>query len=90
MYAEKEPVDIHLQVSRKQTPSVITKPLHSSQIVLDKNESGIPLQLHIIPNYEFYSTILNARDGIEIIDREEVRNEVAERLSKAFSQYNKD
>lgn len=90
LYAEKEPIDIILQVSKKQTPYVITKPLHSSQIVLDENESGIRLQLHIIPNYEFYSTILNAGDGIEIISPEEVRNEVAEQLRRAFNQYKKE
>ncbi|WP_346855395.1 WYL domain-containing protein [uncultured Draconibacterium sp.] len=87
LYSGKKPIDIVLQVSHNQTPYVLTKPLHSSQIVLEENEFGIKIQLHIIPNYEFYSTILNAGDGIEIISPPDVRDEILKRIRKACNQY---
>jgi len=88
LFSGKEPIDITLQVSKKQAPYVITKPLHGSQILIDENENGIKIQLHIIPNYEFYSTILNAGEGIEIISPPEVRDEIIKELSNAYDQYN--
>ena len=90
IYSEKEPIEIIAAVSKIQKPYVKTKKLHSSQAILKEDENGMIISLKIIPNYEFYSTILSSGSGIEIISPAEIREEVAERLKRAFNQYKEE
>lgn len=87
--ANKEPVEIIASISKEQKPYVKTKKLHRSQEILNEEDNGgMTISLKIIPNYEFYSSILSAGDGIEIISPTEVRNKIIERLRNAYKQYN--
>lgn len=88
--ADKAPVEIIVSVSKEQMPYVKTKKLHNSQTILKEDENGMVISLKIIPNYEFYSTILSAGDGIEIISPAEIRKGVADRLIRAFNQYKEE
>jgi predicted DNA-binding transcriptional regulator YafY len=90
IYSEKKPIEIIATISKIQKPYVKTKKLHRSQTILKEDENGMVISLKIIPNYEFYSTILSAGDGIEIISPAEIRKEVADRLRRAFNQYKKE
>lgn len=87
IYSEKEPIEIIASISKSQTPYVRTKKLHSSQVILEENKNGMKISLNIIPNYEFYSTILTAGDGIEIISPPKIRDEIVRQIKRAYSLY---
>ncbi|WP_319229971.1 WYL domain-containing protein [Draconibacterium orientale] len=88
LYSEKEPIEIIAEVSKSQKPYLKTKKLHSSQQILhEEDDAGMTISIKIIPNYEFYSTIRAAGDGIKIIGPVEVRDEIANQLKRASDQY---
>ena len=88
LLSENVPIEIIAFISKSQKPYVKTKKLHSSQKILSEDENGgMTISITIIPNYEFYSTIRAAGDGIEIISPVEVRDEITNQLKRACDQY---
>lgn len=83
----EKPIEIIAKVSSNQAPYLITKPLHSSQVILQEDENGITTSLTLIPNYEFYSTILGLGANIEIISPEFVREKLIEMIKNAYDNY---
>lgn len=81
------PEDIELLVQPSQAPYIKTKPIHSSQKILEENEKGLKLSLKLIPNFEFFSTILGLGELITIISPESIRSEMYRRLQKACKNY---
>lgn len=83
----KIPVEIIASITSSQAPYIITKPIHDSQKVIEENENEITISLRIIPNYEFYSTILSFGSSIKIVSPEFVREEVYNILKIAYRNY---
>jgi predicted DNA-binding transcriptional regulator YafY len=83
----KEPVEIIASITPSQAPYIITKPIHDSQKVLEENENEITISIRILPNYEFYSTILSFGSSIKIVSPEFVREEVYNKLKIAYRNY---
>ncbi|MFW5886606.1 MAG: helix-turn-helix transcriptional regulator [Bacteroidota bacterium] len=68
--------EIIIKADNRQLPYIKTKPLHHSQQIIEENESGMTVQLKLIPNYEFYSLILSYGDSVEILAPQKVREEM--------------
>jgi predicted DNA-binding transcriptional regulator YafY len=83
----KIPVEIIASITPSQAPYIITKPIHDSQKVLGENENEITISLRIIPNYEFYSTILSFGSSIKIISPESIKSTIHSILQDATMQY---
>ena len=85
--AGKIPVEIIVKISSTQVPYVKTKPIHDSQKVLQENENEMIISLKLIPNYEFYSSMLSFGPLIQIVSPEEIREKVCHLLTDACKQY---
>ena len=83
----KTPVEIIAMITPDQAPYVKTKPIHISQRVIKEDQNGMTISLTLIPNYEFYSTILSFGSSIKILNPESEVKEIYKRLQYAFKQY---
>jgi len=84
----KEVQEIILKVAPDQVPYIKTKPIHSSQTILEEDETGMLIQLKLIPNYEFYSLILSYGDSVQVVSPEDVRLNILEKIKSTLSFYN--
>lgn len=83
------PEVIELEVLESSAPYILTKPLHPTQKVLQKNPQ-LRIQIEVIPNYELISTILSYGSNIRVIKPDFVRLKVAEEVLLQFKFYYPD
>ncbi|MGV7105828.1 helix-turn-helix transcriptional regulator [Flavobacterium sp. U410] len=83
-----KPKAIQLWIDAKNAPYVITKPLHSSQRLLNTNDDGsIVINLFLIENYELERVLLGFGDGIEVLKPERLRRIISQKLESALERY---
>ena len=83
-------IEIELLVDRKNTPYVLTKPLHHSQKLLKKYEDGrsrISLLVH--HNYEIERLILGFGQGITVLKPTRLRRQIKRSMRIAIAKYDK-
>lgn len=79
---------IELWVDSSNAPYVLTKPLHTSQRLINENEDGsIIVHLYVIPNYEMERLLLGFGSCLEILRPESLRNRMKKILQDAISRY---
>jgi len=83
-----KPEKIILFVNRKHAPYVLTKPIHPSQKLIDRDEYGITISLEVQHNYELEKEILGLGDGIVVISPERLKTNIFDRLNSTVDQYN--
>ncbi len=76
---------VRLKFSKERLPYVISKPIHSSQII-ESTEDGI-ITIDVIPNKELVSELIWFRDDVEILSPESLRLEIMEKISKMYRKY---
>jgi len=76
--------------SASEAPYIETKPIHSSQTILHRNDDGTVLfQIEVIPNFELEQAMLNYGEGVKVISPRSLVLRMRERLKKAAAQYGK-
>lgn len=80
-------VKVNLWVHPATAPYLMTKPLHGSQKVLQEDENGLWMQLLLIPNFEFFQTVLSYGDRIKIVSPEPLADEIRQILQRALDTY---
>lgn len=78
-----------LKVSKALYPYILSKPLHGSQKVKEKQPSHTLISLDLIPNYELESLILSHGEGMEIIEPKSLRNRIRKRVDLIRDNYKK-
>lgn len=73
---------------RKHAPYVLTKPLHPSQKLIEKNDYGITISLEVQHNFELEKEILGLGDGIIVISPERLKANIIDRINNTIDQYN--
>jgi predicted DNA-binding transcriptional regulator YafY len=85
---DRTPEKIICWFSEDSAPYIITKPLHGSQKkITNTRDSGIMIQLTLIPNFEFYQRILSFGKNVEVLAPDGVVEEIKSILSGALAQY---
>lgn len=79
--------EIVVHFSVEQAPYVKTKPIHTSQKIINESETGIEIILNLIPNYEFYSLIQSFGSSVTIISPVEVRTKIIATLENTIKNY---
>jgi len=69
---------IELQFSLKQSPYILTKPIHGSQKNKLLNNNGVAITIEVIPNYELKSLLLSFGREVKIISPNWLRDEIRE------------
>lgn len=87
----KTPLEtVRFIANSEQAPYIETKPVHSSQMVLERNdEDGTVLfQCKVVLNFEFYALMLSYGPGVRIISPKCAVRTIRKMLYEAANQYN--
>uniref|UniRef100_UPI004027E200 helix-turn-helix transcriptional regulator n=1 Tax=Phocaeicola vulgatus TaxID=821 RepID=UPI004027E200 len=87
----KTPLEtVRFIANSEQAPYIETKPVHSSQMVLERNdEDGTVLfQCKVVLNFEFYALMLSYGPGVKIISPKCAVRTIRKMLNVAAEQYN--
>ena len=87
----KTPLEtVRFIANSEQAPYIETKPVHSSQMVLERNdEDGTVLfQCKVVLNFEFYALMLSYGPGVKIISPKFAVKTIRKMLHEAAAQYN--
>lgn len=72
----------------KQVPYIETKPLHSSQMVVERNEDGSAIfQINVCLNYELEKSLMEFGEGIKVLAPKSLVSSISKRYCKAKSLY---
>ncbi|RYF98195.1 MAG: WYL domain-containing protein, partial [Chitinophagaceae bacterium] len=76
-----------LEVDNYHAPYIITKPLHNTQVVLDKNEKTTTFRIDVVLNYELEREILGFGECIKVLAPRLLVQKIKRRLEQSFNQY---
>lgn len=77
-----------LKVDSDQAPYILTKPIHGSQTLVDKDDTGgITIALNMIQNLELERVILGYGDHIEVLSPRLLRHRIARSILVSASKY---
>jgi predicted DNA-binding transcriptional regulator YafY len=77
-------------VDKSNAPYVITKPIHPSQKVLEKNDEGIVISLAVQINFELEREILGFGESMTVLKPDRLRTRIRQKLEWALSRYRLD
>lgn len=78
---------ISFRVDRRNAPYVTTKPFHSSQKTVARDDYGVTFSIEVQMNFELERLILGFGDSIEVLQPEKLRNRIQEKLKRAVKKY---
>ncbi len=81
----KQPITIQLKYTPSRLPYVLSKPIHSSQEIIDKI-NGI-ISITVIPTKELDQMILSYMPDIEVLAPREYRNKIRQVIEDNLKQY---
>lgn len=64
-----------------------SQPLHPTQEILEDDEEEFRIKLHLVPNYEFYSTILSYGANVEVLSPPSIRENIIQMLQDSMQLY---
>jgi predicted DNA-binding transcriptional regulator YafY len=68
-------------------PYILTKPLHGSQRKIQHDETGLVIQLEVIPNYELEQVVLSYGESVKVLEPDSLREKIKERILKSSLNY---
>mgnify|MGYP003318175880 CR=1 FL=1 len=69
-------------------PYIITKPLHSSQFVVQRNEDGSAIfQMEVVLNFELEKDLLGFGDAVHVLSPKSLVESISSRLKEASERY---
>lgn len=83
----EDPQEIRLFIDHSNAPYILTKPIHHTQQLVEKNDQGIIITLNVQPNFELEREILGFGDHIKVISPSRLRSKIKERLNHAIDLY---
>jgi predicted DNA-binding transcriptional regulator YafY len=80
--------EVRLYVNYQHAPYVLTKPLHHSQELIEKDHYGITITLNVQHNFELEKAILGFGEGMKVLAPEKLRRKIKERIHANIDLYN--
>jgi predicted DNA-binding transcriptional regulator YafY len=81
------PEKIRFFVVKENSPYVVTKPFHSSQVIIEENEKGMIFEITVKLNYELERVLLGYGESLEVLSPRRLRNRIKKKLQLAFERY---
>lgn len=78
---------VRLWFSKKQAPYILTKPLHGTQKKKTFDDTGLVVTIDVIPNVELEHLILRHGENCKVIEPNELRLKILQRLKEAMENY---
>ena len=86
--SEETPQTVRIWVDKEQLPYTLSKPLHKSQKISERNEDGSAIiSINVIPNFELEQLILSFGERFEILEPPSLRDRISERIKKNIEKY---
>jgi predicted DNA-binding transcriptional regulator YafY len=85
------PEKIQIKVFKALAPYIKSKPIHHNQVLVNEYKDGsLRIELDLIINYEFKSTLLSYGAGLQVMGPEAFRIEIRELIQKMHKLYYDD
>ena len=84
----QSPIEITIRIEKSLWPYIKTKPLHGSQKIKEKHSDYVDISLHLIPNYELESVLLQYGEKLTVLNPETLRQSMKQRVQQLFKNYN--
>ncbi|MEY8685788.1 helix-turn-helix transcriptional regulator [Bacteroides sp. AN502(2024)] len=81
------PQEVRLFVSQSQLPYILSKPLHGTQRIVEKNQFGAIISIKVILNYELEQMILGFGETVKVLSPNSLVHKICERLHSASAFY---
>ncbi|MFM7023461.1 MAG: WYL domain-containing protein [Flavobacteriales bacterium] len=81
------PIHVHLYVTHVHAPYIITKPLHKSQQIINRDNFGMTISIKVQHNFELEKEILSYGDGVKVLSPPSLRRNILERVNGALDLY---
>jgi predicted DNA-binding transcriptional regulator YafY len=81
------PEKISFWVGKENAPYVVTKPFHSSQVIIEENERGTIFEIAVKINYELERVLLGYGEHLEVLGPRRLRNKMKKKLQMAADLY---
>lgn len=79
---------VRFSAKPEQVPYIETKPLHKSQMVVERNEDGsATFQIEVVLNYEIERDLIGYGEGIKVLSPRILVKHVSSRMRAAANQY---
>ncbi|GHB49141.1 helix-turn-helix transcriptional regulator [Mongoliitalea lutea] len=78
---------IQISVDSKQYHYIESKPLHSSQQIISRNEDEVIIQINVYPNFELESLLLSKGEYIKVISPDSLKFRMSDRIEKMKKKY---
>ncbi|GGH14810.1 WYL domain-containing protein [Sphingobacterium alkalisoli] len=86
-FESKSVEKIRLWFSPAAAPYVISKPLHGSLRKISNNETGLIIEIEVIPNFELETLILSYGEQTKVLSPESFRNKIKHRADAMMKNY---
>ncbi len=84
------PVEIRFWASREHAPYIRTKPLHSTQCILEDTANGVVFSITVIPNLELERELLGFGEGLRVLSPGWLVQRMQRRIGKMQGLYQSD
>ena len=84
---DDQPEKVKLRFSPKIAPYVKSQPLHPSQQLISECDSGLEVDLWLVINKELERLILGYGEMVEVVEPEQLRSTLAERIEQLAKNY---
>ncbi|MDE5889939.1 MAG: WYL domain-containing protein [Bacteroidales bacterium] len=79
---------VRFRASAQFAPYIETKPLHSSQFIVERDEDGAAtFQMEVVLNPELEKDLLGFGEGIKVLSPSQLADSISKRLRAAAGQY---
>lgn len=82
---KSDPIEIILQFSENRFMYVVSKPLHQSQTILDKEKCKV--RITVIPNRELDQQILSFGADVEVLSPDSFRSHIQKKIEENYKKY---
>lgn len=80
---------ITLKVEREQANYIISRPLHSSQTIVERTDEFVTFSLRVCPTYDFIMEILSHGPKVEVVAPQSLRNVIFDKVKELYNMYSK-
>ena len=83
-----KPQVVRFWAKPEHVPYIITKPLHSSQFIVQRNEDESAIfQMEVVLNLELEKDLLGFGDAVHVLAPKVLVNSISNRLKEAYERY---
>ena len=81
--------DIKLKVEREQANYFISRPLHTSQRIIQQTDKSVTFSLRLCPTYDFIMELMSHGAKIEVLAPQSLREQISARIKEMSNLYTK-